>query len=323
MAGLSPDVLSLLNASNKVLGIPSLPGVLAPPPLPALKPFGAKTVAAIKTPKVKGHGKFDGTGPVAVIAKNAARFGLDPAAVLAYALEESSAKYGAVGDHGTSFGPFQAHIGGANPYSNPVKAAAWANSPQGLIQMMGMMSRAGARGLKGEAAVRAIYAGFGKGTPTAIPKGIARYQEAVGMVENAGRGPAVAVDHGGKIAPLAAPILKLAAQYLGTPYHWGGASPSTGFDCSGFVQWLYAQKGIRLPRTTFDQVKAGKAVSTKALKPGDILFFNTENDPRGPSHEGLYIGHGQFIQAPHTGDVIKISSLADYQRILVAARRIL
>jgi cell wall-associated NlpC family hydrolase len=271
--------------------------------------------------KSAGQTHFDGSGPLAVIANHAKQFGLDPAAVMAYALEESSAKYGAVGDKGTSFGPFQAHIGGAAGSRTPQQASAWANSPQGLIQMMGMMSRSGARGLTGANAVRAIYSGFGKGTPLAVPRGLARYGEAQQMLSHLNQaGPMVTVDHNQKIAPKAAPIIKLAGQYLGTPYHWGGAAPSTGFDCSGFVQWLYGQKGISLPRTTYQQWHAGTPVKG-ALKPGDIVFF--EPSSQGPGHEGLYIGKGQFIQSPHTGDVIKISALSDYRNIYVGARRIL
>lgn len=313
MTGLSPSVLALLNSSNRILGLQQLPSSLAPPPLKAPPMMAPPKIAAGKV------GKFDGTGPVAVIAQNARRFGLDPAAVLAYALEESNAKYGAIGDNGTSFGPFQAHIGGAAGNRTPQAASAWANSPQGLIQMMGMMSRTPAKGLTGAAAVKAIYQYFGKGTPAAVPRGLARYTEAVQMVQNSGRGPAVQVDHQGQVSTLAPAVLKLAAQYLGTPYHWGGASPQTGFDCSGFVQWLYAQKGIQLPRTTFQQWHAGKPVSGP-LRPGDIVFFIPTS--AGPDHEGLYIGNGQFIQSPHTGDVIKISKLSDYQNIYMGARRV-
>ncbi len=115
-------------------------------------------------------------------------------------------------------------------------------------------------------------------------------------------------------------IATLAQQYLGTPYHWSGASPKTGFDCSGFVQWLYGQQGITIPRTTYEQVKAGAPVAKSQLKPGDILFF--EPTKKGPGHEGLYLGNGKFIEAPHTGANIRISLLAvrsDY----VTARRII
>jgi len=115
-------------------------------------------------------------------------------------------------------------------------------------------------------------------------------------------------------------LIALAEQYIGTPYQWGGTSPKTGFDCSGFVQWLYGQQGISLPRTTYQQVNAGKAVSKSALRPGDILFF--EPTKGGPAHEGLYIGNGKFIESPHTGASVRVSELSgrsDY----VSARRII
>ena len=115
-------------------------------------------------------------------------------------------------------------------------------------------------------------------------------------------------------------LLSLAEQYIGTPYQYGGASPKTGFDCSGFVQWLYGQQGIALPRTTFQQVKVGSGVSKSNLKPGDILFF--EPTKQGPGHEGLYIGNGKFIESPHTGASVRISSLAGRTEF-VSARRII
>lgn len=118
-----------------------------------------------------------------------------------------------------------------------------------------------------------------------------------------------------------AALVSLAEKYLGTPYKYGGASPTTGFDCSGFVQWLYAQQGINLPRVTYDQVNAGAPVDSQAdLKAGDIVFFEPSKD--GPGHEGLYIGDGKFIESPHTGANIRISDLAgrtDY----VTARRVI
>lgn len=114
-------------------------------------------------------------------------------------------------------------------------------------------------------------------------------------------------------------VVELAKHYLGTKYVFGGASPKTGFDCSGFAQWVHAQLGVNIPRTAAEQAKAGKPVNLAQLQPGDSLFFQ-EGGQIG--HTGMYIGNGQFIQAPHTGDVIKISPLAGhYQQILVSARR--
>ena len=190
MSQLAPNVFALLNANNRLLGIPALPGMLKmqPPAPPMLGPPGM--LGPTRAPTGLGpsgrsgalNGRISGKSPAAVIARNARRFGLDPAAVLAYALEESNARWGAVGDQGTSFGPFQAHIGGAAGSRSPQAASAWANSPKGLIEMMGMMSRTPARGLHGEAAVRAIYQYFGKGTPLAVPKGIAQYANAQRML---------------------------------------------------------------------------------------------------------------------------------------------
>jgi len=120
-----------------------------------------------------------------VIQANARRFGLDPAAVLAYALEESGGSWGAIGDQGTSYGPLQMHRGGALG----AHSAAWAESPAGLIAGMQMMSQTPARGLRGAAAVRAIFQYFGKGTPRAIPKGLARYGEAQQILQGQAQYP--------------------------------------------------------------------------------------------------------------------------------------
>lgn len=115
-------------------------------------------------------------------------------------------------------------------------------------------------------------------------------------------------------------LIAMAQQYLGQPYRWGGSSPKTGFDCSGFVMWLYGQQGITLPRTTYAQYGVGTPIPKSALRPGDIVFF--EPSKGGPGHEGLYIGHGMFIESPHTGASIRISSLSG-RRDYVGARRII
>ena len=113
-------------------------------------------------------------------------------------------------------------------------------------------------------------------------------------------------------------VVGIAMQYLGVPYRWGGADPS-GFDCSGFTMYVYAQVGVSLPHNAAAQYGYGVPVSKDQLQPGDLVFFN------GLGHMGLYIGGGQFIHAPHTGDVVKISSLSDswYASTYVGARRIL
>ncbi|MFJ9085435.1 C40 family peptidase [Streptomyces sp. NPDC102384] len=114
---------------------------------------------------------------------------------------------------------------------------------------------------------------------------------------------------------------------LGTPYQWGGEcrdprgqDPMGRCDCSSLMQASYKAGGIALSRTTYTQVKEGKAVSVGALKPGDLLF--TEGTAEVPEHVGMFIGHGLILQAPHTGDVVKISPLADWPADVLAARRI-
>jgi cell wall-associated NlpC family hydrolase len=109
----------------------------------------------------------------------------------------------------------------------------------------------------------------------------------------------------------------VAMQYLGTPYVWGGSSPG-GFDCSGFVMYVYAQVGVYLPHLAADQYNYGTPVSRDELAPGDLVFFD------GLGHVGIYIGGDQFIHSPHTGDVVKISSLNDgwYSSTYVGARRL-
>jgi cell wall-associated NlpC family hydrolase len=107
----------------------------------------------------------------------------------------------------------------------------------------------------------------------------------------------------------------IAMKYLGIPYAWGGASPA-GFDCSGLVMYVYAQLGILLPHYAAAQYGFGTAVSRDQLQPGDLVFFD------GLSHVGIYIGGGQIVHAPQTGDVVKISSLSDFGAGYVGARRL-
>lgn len=133
------------------------------------------------------------------------------------------------------------------------------------------------------------------------------------------QGPAVAVRGGGSGAgPL---VARDALRYLGTPYLWGGESPETGFDCSGFVQYLYGRRGVALPRVAEDQAAVGIPVRPEELRAGDAIFFA---DATGyVHHEGLYLGDGYFVHAPRTGDVVKISSLYEpyYARQYAGARR--
>jgi cell wall-associated NlpC family hydrolase len=110
---------------------------------------------------------------------------------------------------------------------------------------------------------------------------------------------------GGSAAPYGG-VVSLAMQYLGVPYKWGGTSPTTGFDCSGLVQFVYAQVGISLPHYTVSQWNYPGAVpvAKNRLQPGDLVFFN------GLDHVGIYLGFGDFIDAPHTGANVEIDSLS-------------
>jgi cell wall-associated NlpC family hydrolase len=115
-------------------------------------------------------------------------------------------------------------------------------------------------------------------------------------------------------------VVGIAMQYLGVPYVWGGSSPS-GFDCSGLVMYVFAQVGISLPHYTVAQWDYPNAASVPRdeLQPGDLVFF------AGLGHVGIYVGNGQFIHAPHTGDVVRIDSLSEgwYSSEYVGAKRIL
>ena len=118
-------------------------------------------------------------------------------------------------------------------------------------------------------------------------------------------------------------IVSYAETFLGVPYVYGGTSPS-GFDCSGLVYYCYRHFGYTLNRTAAGLAYNGTAVSSSALQVGDIILF-TSTDGSYIGHTGIYIGNGQFIHAPHTGDVVKISSLSDsyYTSHYWGARRII
>jgi hypothetical protein len=124
----------------------------------------------------------------------------------------------------------------------------------------------------------------------------------------------------GAPAGLGPRAVALAQGQLGTPYRWGGSAPG-GFDCSGLVYWAFRTLGITLPRVAEDQAGVGYPVAAPDLQPGDVVFFA---DSSGyVHHEGIYIGGGQMIHAPQTGDVVKVEAIDTgyYARQYAGARR--
>jgi len=120
-------------------------------------------------------------------------------------------------------------------------------------------------------------------------------------------------------------ILTNAKKYLGGKYVWGGTKPK-GFDCSGYVQYLYEKEGVALPRTAYEQSKVGMYVSRKELKKGDLLFFLTNKKRNIPiTHVGMYLGNDKFIHAASRKKGIIISSLSKskYGRLYIKAKRII
>ena len=103
---------------------------------------------------------------------------------------------------------------------------------------------------------------------------------------------------------------------MGTRYVYGGTTPN-GFDCSGFVQYVYAHFGVGLGRSTYDQINDGVEVSLSQLQPGDLVFFGSYG---APHHVGIYVGGDCYIHSPQTGDVVKVSSLGSRSDICRARR---
>lgn len=119
-------------------------------------------------------------------------------------------------------------------------------------------------------------------------------------------------------------VADIAKQHLGVRYKSGGASPSSGFDCSGFVYWVFSEHGVSVPRDTVRQSRAGTEVAKSDLLPGDILIFRIANTPNG-RHSAIYIGDGRFIHSPSAGSRVRIEQLdaAYWKSHYLTARRVL
>jgi cell wall-associated NlpC family hydrolase len=120
---------------------------------------------------------------------------------------------------------------------------------------------------------------------------------------------------------VAAQLVSTALQFRGTPYKNGGTTPS-GFDCSGFTQFVFGQYGLKLPREVRDQYGVGDRIEPNAIQPGDLLFFSTTSP--GPSHVAIAIGEGRFVHAPSSRGVVRVEGLStDYwARRFVGVRRL-
>jgi cell wall-associated NlpC family hydrolase len=102
-------------------------------------------------------------------------------------------------------------------------------------------------------------------------------------------------------------LVDSALSFRGTPYRNGGSDPS-GFDCSGFTQWVFAQHGVALPREVIEQFKVGKKIDLDDLQPGDLVFFHTVS--RGASHVGIFVADDQFVHAPSSKGVVRVESIS-------------
>lgn len=217
-----------------------------------------------------------------------------------------------------------------------ISGSGWASSGYGggksLLATYGLVSGQSPGALPAPSAPGVV------GTSDSIPTGPKKQvykaygpQAALGILDAKSSGAALTLYHDAQVkvevdppvaqvtglSPNASGVVGLVKQYLGTPYVWGGTTPK-GFDCSGLLQYVWAKKGVTIPRTTYSQVKAGTQVPVNKIAPGDAVFFGSHDSPH---HVGMYIGHGQFIHAPHTGDVVKISNLSDYMGEFAQARR--
>ena len=126
----------------------------------------------------------------------------------------------------------------------------------------------------------------------------------------------------------AARVLETAGQYVGTPYTWGGNTPESGFDCSGFTKYVFARQGIRLPRTSREQARVGEgiALDAAALLPGDLLLFAEPNE--AISHVAIYVGNGRIIHSSSALGGVNYLDLggdygAWYVQNMVAVRRLM
>ena len=127
---------------------------------------------------------------------------------------------------------------------------------------------------------------------------------------------------GGNGSEAAARAADVALDMVGKPYHYGGNSPGRGFDCSGLVQYSYAQAGVRLPHGTDALLRKTRVISWRDLQPGDLLFFDQLG--KKASHVGIYVGDNEFVHAPSSGKVVNVAPFSDtyWRKHFSQARRV-
>jgi cell wall-associated NlpC family hydrolase len=297
------------------------------------------TTAATGTTAVAGSGA-DATQYDSMIVQAAQANGVDPALLKALVRAESNFNPSAVSGAGAigltqlmpgtaaglgvqnAYDPMQSLMGGARYLHNALQefngdeslALAAYNAGSGAVKKYGGIPPYS----ETQAYVPRVlgYAqqfraeGFGSttgATPTANVATVPTTTTTAAAIPGSAAGLAVQGATQAATSAGAQTAISVAQRFLGTPYKWGGSSPATGFDCSGLVQYAYSQAGVKLPRVAADQYNVGTPIDRNQLQPGDIVFFK---DSSGyVHHEGLYLGGGKFLHAPHTGDVVKISSL--------------
>jgi cell wall-associated NlpC family hydrolase len=158
----------------------------------------------------------------------------------------------------------------------------------------------------------------GAAQPGGLPGAIFAYNHSIAYVEQV---MATAASYGssqGAPSGVAAFVINAAESYVGTPYVWGGENPGVGFDCSGLVQWVFAEAGVEVPRVAQDQYDATVHLAPGAtLEPGDLVFFGPST--QAIEHVGIYVGNGEMVDAPHTGAFVRIEPMPMFTPAFVAA----
>ncbi|MCB9376489.1 MAG: C40 family peptidase [Microthrixaceae bacterium] len=228
------------------------------------------------------------------------------------ALEDKKARQSSIkADLESSVSAQQALLDGANSELRAAIAAEQERQAQAAAAKAAADAAARARAQEQAAARTTTTAARTAGAP-------ARPGRAPAPAKPAAPAPAPAPAPALPVAPVgsgAGAAIAAAQSVMGTPYRWAGASPSTGFDCSGLTMWAWARGGRSLPHSSSAQYAATQRISLDQLQPGDLVFFNNPI-----SHVGLYIGGGQMIHSPHTGDVVKISPITRMGKLVRAGR---